>query len=91
MLGLVLLIAVPVQRARLADAVYGLAVIWALVGIIVANRSEPGQLPGLRPLHRGDGGSAAGAPPSLTARPAWPHSGLIERAAAEAADNPLAT
>jgi hypothetical protein len=40
MLGLVLLIAVPVQRRRPWMPVYGLAVIWALVGIIVANLDQ---------------------------------------------------
>jgi hypothetical protein len=37
MLGLVLLIAIPVQRRHPAMPLYGLTVIWALVGIIIAN------------------------------------------------------
>ncbi len=41
MLGLVLLIAVPVQRARPQMPVYGLAVIWALIAVIVANLGGP--------------------------------------------------
>jgi hypothetical protein len=47
MLGLVLLIAIPVQRARPQMPVYGLAVIWALIGIIVANRAETPLVAGL--------------------------------------------
>ncbi len=47
MLGLVLLIAIPVQRARSFMPVYGLAVIWALIGIIVANRVETPTIAGL--------------------------------------------
>jgi hypothetical protein len=47
MLGLVLLIAIPVQRARSFMPVYGLAVIWALIGIIVANRAETPTIAGL--------------------------------------------
>ena len=43
MLALVLAIAVPVQRARPGMPVYGLTVIWALVGVIVANM-ETGRL-----------------------------------------------
>jgi hypothetical protein len=41
MLGLVLLIAVPVQRSRRSMPAYGLAVIWALVAVIVANWQGP--------------------------------------------------
>lgn len=41
MLGLVLLIAIPVQRRRRAMPAYGLAVIWALVAVIVANWQGP--------------------------------------------------
>jgi hypothetical protein len=37
MLAVVLAIAIPVQRRRRAMPLYGLTVIWALVGIIVAN------------------------------------------------------
>ena len=40
MLALVLAIAVTVQLRRPAMPVYGLTVIWALVGIIVVNRSD---------------------------------------------------
>ncbi len=41
MLGLVLLIAIPVQRRRRAMPAYGLAVIWALIALIVANWQGP--------------------------------------------------
>jgi hypothetical protein len=41
MLGLVLLIAIPVQRRKRAMPAYGLAVIWALVALIVANWQGP--------------------------------------------------
>lgn len=40
MLALVLAIAVSVQMRRPAMPVYGLTVIWALVGVIVANRAD---------------------------------------------------
>jgi hypothetical protein len=40
MLALVLAIATTVQRRRPAMPVYGLTVIWALVGVIVVNRSD---------------------------------------------------
>ncbi len=40
MLALVLVIAVTVQMRRPAMPVYGLTVIWALVGIIVVNRND---------------------------------------------------
>ena len=40
MLGLVLLIAIAVQRSRPAMPVYGLTVIWALAGIVAANLSD---------------------------------------------------
>ncbi len=40
MLALVLVIAVAVQMRRPAMPVYGLTVIWALVGIIVVNRND---------------------------------------------------
>ena len=40
MLVLVLLIAIPMQRLRRGMPVYGLAVIWALAGIVVVNLSE---------------------------------------------------
>lgn len=41
MLGLVLLIAIPVQRRRRAMPAYGMAVIWALVAVIVVNWQGP--------------------------------------------------
>lgn len=41
MLGLVLLIAILVQRRQPGQPVYGLAVIWALAGILVANLGGP--------------------------------------------------
>jgi hypothetical protein len=40
MLALVLAIAVTVQMRRPAMPVYGLTVIWALIGVIVANGSD---------------------------------------------------
>ena len=40
MLGLVLLIAVPLQRFRPRVPAYGLTVIWALTGVVVANLTD---------------------------------------------------
>ncbi|MBK8441017.1 MAG: hypothetical protein IPL38_16445 [Rhodobacter sp.] len=40
MLGLVLVIAVPVQRRRPRMPAYGLTVLWALVGVIAANLAD---------------------------------------------------